>query len=134
MPFDLATPLKDARLQVIVGALDAGSAGGTIKLYDGNKPAIGAPLANNTLLGTLTLSDPAGVIANGVLTFSAVSDDVSADADGTITWARFADSDGGFVADGDCGVVGSGALLIFNATTVTTGGVIRITAGSLTEG
>ena len=132
MPFDLSTPIKNDRLQVIVDALSNGGSG-EIRIYDGVKPAVGAPLSNNTLIGTHVLSNPAGTIVNGVLTFSTISDDVSADQNGTITWARFVDGNGDFVADGDCGVAGSGALLIYNAVTVTVGGVLRITSGSLTE-
>ena len=133
MSFQLVITVKNSRSQQILDALNAGSGAGVIKLYGGTQPATGAVLSGNTLLGVLTLSDPAGTISNGVLTFDTVSDDTSADDNGTITWARFEDSGGVTVGDGDCGVVGSGALLIFNAVTVTAGGVIRITSGSLTE-
>jgi len=132
--FNMSTAVRNARATVLITALDAAATAGEIRIYSGTKPAAGAALAGNTLLGTLALSDPSGVVANGVITFATVSDDTSADADGTITWARFVDGDGNFVADCDCGVAGSNAALIFNAVTVTTGGVIRITSGTGTEG
>ena len=132
--FNMSTAVRNARAQVLITALDAAAGAGEVRIYSGTKPAAGAALSGNTLLGTIALSDPSGVVANGVVTFGSFTDDISADADGTITWARFVDGDGAFVADCDCGVAGSNAALIFNAVTVTNGGVIRILSGTGTEG
>ena len=134
MSIGIVTSVRNSRGDQIIAALDAGAGAGLIKIYTGTQPATGGALSGNTLLGTLTLSDPSGTMSNGVLTFDTVSDDVSADADGTITWARFTDSDSNTVFDVDCGVTGSGAALTFNAVTVTTGGVIQVTSASITEG
>ena len=134
MALGLDVSIRNSRAQTVVDAIDAGSAAGELKLYTGVRPATGAALSGNTLLGTLTFSDPCGTISAGVLTFDPVADDISADDTGTLTWGRFQDSDGNFVMDADCGVSGSGATLIFNTVSIIAGGVLRITSGVLTEG
>ena len=57
-----------------------------------------------------------------------------ADADGTATWARIADSAGTFVGDVDIGVSGSGATIVMNTTSIVAGGSISITSAQITEG
>lgn len=129
----MSSSLRNARLQKIIDALDAGPGPGTIKLYTTPLPSTtGAAITSQTLLGTLTLSDPSGTISGGVLTFSTISDDTSADADGVIAWGRMQDSTGAFVLDATAGT--SGTVFIFNTTTVVTGGVIRMVSASITEG
>lgn len=82
------------------------------------------------LLGTLTLSQPCGTIANGVLTFDAWTEDSSADASNTATWGRFRDGDGNNVLDGSVGVAGSGADFTINTANIVSGGPIRIKEGT----
>lgn len=82
------------------------------------------------LLGTLTLSQPAGTIANGILTLNTITEDSSADANNTATWGRFRDGDGNPVLDGSIGVLGSGADFIINTTNIVQGGPIRIADGT----
>ncbi|MDO6419393.1 hypothetical protein Q4508_12610 [Amphritea sp. 2_MG-2023] len=82
------------------------------------------------LLGTLTLSQPAGTVADGVLTFDAWTEDSSADASNTATWGRFRDGDGNNVLDGSIGTAGSGADFTINTADIVAGGPIRIKAGT----
>ena len=71
MTLGLATTLRNARLDQITAAIDAGTAG-LLRIYDGSRPATGG--AATTLLAELTLSDPSsGAAAGGVLTFSAIT-------------------------------------------------------------
>lgn len=128
----LAAAARNSMLDAIRALLDAGAAGATVKIYTGTQPAnADAALSGNTLLGTLTMSDPAAPGASGgVLTFSAIAEDSSADATGTATWARVADSNGNTVFDCDAGT--SGTTLILNTASIVTGGPVRITSGSLT--
>ena len=80
--------------------LNLGSGAATIKLYTGTKPAgPDTAITSQTLLGTLTCSDPAGTVATRTLTFDTITADSSADATGTATWARLADSAGVAVID-----------------------------------
>jgi hypothetical protein len=127
MAIGLLTAIRTARAQLIVDAIDAGSGAGTLKLYTAPKPATGAAVGAATLLGTLTFADPCGTVTTGTLTFSAITKDSAADADGTAAWARVADSAGTFVMDMTVGLVGSGADIIMNNVVVVTGGEISIT-------
>jgi hypothetical protein len=134
MTIGFDTGLRNARAQKIVDAIDGGTGAGTMNLYAGTRPATGAAVTTQTLLGTVTFSDPSGTVTNGVLTLATVADDVSADATGDISWARVLDSDGSMVLDLDCGEAGSGADLIFNTVSAVAGGTIQIVSGAITEG
>jgi len=123
---------RNAMLDAIRILIDAGSAGGTIKFYTGTQPATGeAALSGNTLLGTLTFSDPAAPGASsGTLTFSGITQDSSADATGTAAWARIQDSNGNNVFDVDVGT--SGATINLNTTSIVTGGPITMSSFTIT--
>ncbi len=122
----------NAALDAIKTRIDAGSGAGTVKLYTGTIPTnAGTAVGSQTLLGTLTFSDPcASSAASRTLTFSAITSDSSADATGTATWARIADSDGTTVFDATVGS-GSGVVLQLNTTSIVSGGPIAITAFTL---
>ncbi len=133
MALGIATTVRNNRLTQILNAIDAGSGSGTIKIYTGTRPATGAALSGNTLLGTLTFSDPcAAPPSGGVLTFSSITQDASADATGTAAWARIEDSTGAFVFD--CSVGTAGADINLSSTSITAGGPISITSATITDG
>lgn len=133
MALALTTALRNAHLDAIATAIDAGAGAGVIKIFAGVRPASGG--AETTLLGTCTFSDPcAPAAAGGVLTFSAITEDSAADADGTATWARAEDSVGTWVMDMDVSESGGGGEIILNTVTIVTGGPIRIDSASLTAG
>ena len=132
MAIGLNSSLRNARAQKIIDALDAGASNGKINFYNGTRPSTGGLVT--ALLATCDLSDPCASVTNGIITFNAIYDDVSADADGVITWARFVDSDTIFVLDCSCGTAGSGADIIFNTTQTKTGGAVQIISAVLTEG
>lgn len=134
MTIALSTATRNARLQAIIDQLDSGSGPGKFLLYTAPKPASGAAITSQKLLATCTLSDPSGTVADGVLTFSPISDDLSADADGDIAWVRGVNSDNVWVIDTDAGDVASSAVFKFNAVTARIGGVIQILSGVLNEG
>lgn len=130
--FRLLAAQRNAHLNAIRDAVDAGAAGGKIKIYSGTQPAnADASLSGNTLLGTLTFSGTSAPNASaGVLTFSTITEDSSADATNTATWARITDSDDATVFDCDVGT--SGATINLNTTSIVAGGPIRITSFTLT--
>ena len=135
MSLNFSTALRNARASAIISALDAGATPATIKLYSGTKPAItGAAITTQVLIGTCALSKPCAIAIEGVVMFAPIADDPIADNTGIISWARLLNGDGAFVADMNCGVTGSSAILIFNNLSVQAGGLISITSGSLTEG
>ena len=135
MLLNFSTALRNARLNAIISTLDAGTANASFKFYSGTKPATtGGAITSQVLLGTCALSKPCATVTTGVLTFESITDDPVADDTGVITWARALDGDGNFVMDMDCGIDGTNAMIIFGQTSVQAGGVIRVTAGTLTEG
>lgn len=126
----LATTLRNTMLDAIKTAIDAGTAG-LLRIYDGSRPATGG--AATTLLAELTFSDPsAAAAAAGVLTFSAITSDASANATGTATWCRIVDSAGTFVADANVG--SSGADFNLNTTSITAGQTVSCTSATITDG
>ena len=138
MSLGFSTALRNARLQTIIDYLDAGTVNpnGSVNFYGAGvgRPATGAAITDQTLVGTVGLSIPSATIAAGVLTFDTFADDTSADADADIGWARFFDRDGNFVFDAGCGIAASGEDIIFNTLTARIGGIIQILSGSITEG
>jgi hypothetical protein len=127
------TAVKNSALDTIKTAIDAGSGAGTIKIYTGTQPTSPADaITTQTLLGTLTFSDPCGTSASGTLTMSAITQDSAADATGTATWARIADSTGATVCDVDVTATGGGGTLQFNTTSFVIGGPILISAFTIT--
>ena len=106
---------------------------GVLKLYTGTQPATAdTALGAQTLLGTLTFSAtsaPAAVA--GVLTFSAITSDTSADATGTAAWFRALKSDTTTVVmDGSVGT--ASADLILNSVAIQIGAQIDVTSLILT--
>jgi hypothetical protein len=122
----------NAALDAIKTRIDAGSGAGTIKIYTGTIPTNAATaVGSQTLLGTLTFSDPSAPSATArTLTFSAITQDSSADATGTAAWARIADSDGTTIFDCSVGST-SGVVLQLNTTAINIGGPIAVTAFTL---
>ena len=125
----LATIVANAMLAQLQTYVDAGSGSGTIKFYTGAMPTLTTDaVTTQTLLGTLTCSDPCGSTASKTLTFGAITQDSSADATGTAAWARIADSLGVVVADVDVSTTGGGGVIQLNTTNIVAGGPIIMTA------
>jgi hypothetical protein len=132
MAVQYSTALRTTRMTSVVTAIDAGAGAGLINVYSGSVPTNpAAALGGATLLATLTCSDPCGTVTNGVLTFSAITQDSSADASGTPTFARITDSTGSVVLQVSAGV-GSGDIN-FGAALVS-GQPVQITSFTLTDG
>jgi hypothetical protein len=114
----------------ITALVDAVS-NGTLRMYNGSRPATGG--AATTLLAELTMSATSfAASSGGVLTANAISDDTSADNSGTATWGRLVDSTGAAVCDFDIGT--SGSDLNLNTTTIAAGINVAVTSFVLTEG
>lgn len=125
-----STTVRNAGLDAITTAIGSN---GLLRIYNGTRPASGG--AATTLLAQLALSATAAPSASGgVLTFSAITSDASADATGTATWFRITTSGGTFVIDGDCGIGGSGAELILASTSITAGQLVAVQQCIITAG
>ena len=124
-----ASTLKNNVLTPVQAAIDAGTTGGTIKIYSGSMPTtVDTAITSQVLLGTLTFSKPCGTIAAGALTMSAITQDSAADATGTAAWARIADSNGSSAMDIDVSATGGSGALQLNTTYIVIGGPILITS------
>lgn len=131
MALAITTALRNAALDAIDDAVNAGAGAGLLRIYDGTRPASGG--AATTLLAELTFSDPAfGAASSGTLTASAITDDSSANATGTATWFRAVDSNANWVIDGDVGT--SGSDLNLNSVSISIGQNVSVTSIVLTGG
>ena len=129
MALAFAATTRNAWLDAIDDLLNAGAGAALIRIYDGSRPATGG--AATTLLAELTCSDPAcGAASAGVLTFSAITQDSSANASGTATWFRMVDSNATFVLDGNVGT--SGSDLNLTSTTITITEPVSISSATIT--
>jgi hypothetical protein len=129
----LATATRNSACDAVADLVDGGPAGGTIKIYTGSQPATANDAASGTLLATITLADPGyGAASSGVVTLLGVPLSVAAVASGTAGWARFADSAGATVFDGSVTATGGGGQVELATTTISSGGTVQITSGSIT--
>jgi hypothetical protein len=106
---------------------------GYLRIYSGTQPATAdTALSGNTLLAELRFAATSAAAASaGVLTFSAITSDTSADATGTAAFYRALKSDGtSVVMDGSVGT--SSADLVLNSTAIQSGAQVDVTSFSLT--
>lgn len=129
----LSNAAASAAADAAVALLDAGAGAGTLSVYDGTIPTdADTAVGSQVLLATLTLSDPAfGAAVDGVATADTITSDITADATGTATWARLADSDGNTVAD--LTVDTSGADINLDSVDLVVGASIAITSLTYTQ-
>ena len=123
--------LLNARILAFLDLIntDCGTAA-TCKVYTGTEPATIDITATGTLLGTLTLANPAfGSAADaapgGTLTAGVIADDASADSSGDPGYARIAHSDTTDILQVSAGV-GSGELDFL--TTITAGQPMQVSS------
>jgi hypothetical protein len=113
----LAVAARNGMLDTLNTAVGAS---GRLRVYSGTKPATAdTALSGNTLLADLALSATAfAAAAGGSVSLNAVSDDTSADNNGTATWATITKADGTTrIIDGTC-ATSSADFVIDNATIV----------------
>lgn len=128
MALAFSTTLRNARMDAITTAIGAS---GLLRVYNGTRPASGG--AATTLLAELALSaTAAGAAASGVLTFSSITQDSSANATGTATWFRIVTSGGTFVIDGD--VATSASDLNLTTTSIVATQPVSVTSATITDG
>lgn len=113
----------------IGGAADSGY----IRIYDGTQPTnADTAVSTQTLLAELRFgADAFPAASGGVLTANAITDDSSANATGTASWARILKSDGTSVLfDGTVGT--SSANVVINSTSIVSGTVVSCSSLTLT--
>jgi len=130
----ISTIVRNGAVNGAVDTIDAGPGPGTVQIRTGAQPASVAAAATGTLLGTLTLSDPAfGEAGNGTATAGAVTGDTSADASGDAGWYRVLDSTGAALIDGAISAAGGGGEMILDKIAIVAGGTINITSWTITQ-
>lgn len=134
MSLVFSNAVKSDRLQAFTRALDAGAAGGKIKLYGGVQPVAGTTHSQQ-LLSELILPKPSAAgVTNGILTIAAPFSGMAL-LDGVVTWCRLSDSVGNWVADCDAG--GSASNAVFRIQNengeVFAGGQVIISQAQLKE-
>lgn len=133
MAIGFSTEVRNAQMDAFVTT--AGN-GALLRLYTGARPATGAALTGQTLLGTLVLGSPLAPSASGgVITFNPITPDSNADDSGVASWARLVKSDGSsFVADFTVTVTGGGGDITMNSTTISAGQLIEAVSATLAAG
>lgn len=131
MTLAIADSIRTTMVTAISDAIDAGTGGGLLRIYDGTQPSKGGTATN--LLAELTFATTsASSISNGLLTFASITQDSSADATGTATWFRMTTDVGGFVADGTAGT--SGTDLILTTASIVATQPVSVTSATITAG
>jgi hypothetical protein len=127
----ISTAARNAAADAVAGLVDGGSGAGKLQIRSGTQPAGPDSTATGTLLAEITLDDAAfGAAAAGVATLAGTPLTVTAVASGTASWFRVLDSNSVAVLDGSVGV--SGADLLVNTVTVSTGLDVEISDGTMT--
>lgn len=118
----LSTAARNAACDAIVDLIDAGAGDGYIEIQT----------SGDTVLVKNLFQDPAfGDAAAGVATANLPMDDGTAIATGTAAKARIADSDDTVIISEM--TVGTGSEdVVLGSTSITTGDIIRYTAGTIT--
>ena len=127
MALAFSTTLRTARAQAIITAAGASA---KMKFYDGTRPASGAAITSQTLLGTLVGGSVLGTATSGTLDFdeSSFTQSNGSHVSGTPTWVRITTSADAFVAD-----LSIGSDMTFTGT-ISTGVNITLNASTITEG
>ncbi len=125
MAVTYSTAAKTARMDAVIAQIDAGAGPGTLEI---------GTTAFGSVLAILTLADPSGTAAAGVLTFDFDPDisDTSANATGTAAEARIKDSNGTVIISG-LTVSTSGADINLDSVSITTGQTVTLTTGTITH-
>ena len=117
------TTVKTARMNAVKDQIDAGAAGGKLKLRD----------ASNNVLATITLTDPCGSVTGDTLTFDFdpdISTTGSYAGTNTATNAIITDSADNTKISGLTVGVGTGDIQL-DSTSITQGQTVTITAGTI---
>jgi hypothetical protein len=128
MAIGMAVGLRNSRLDAIT-AFAGGSA--KLRIYNGTQPATGGTVT--TLLAELTCNATFAPAASGaLLTLNAITQDTTADATGTATWARIVKADGTtHVMDLTVGT--TGADINLNTVSIVAGAAVSVTSATITE-
>jgi hypothetical protein len=137
MTIGLNSVLRDARLQIVLDAIDDGAdeySSQLLTIYDSDRPATGGAVDEYDLaLAEFLLPYPCGTITDGVLTFDTIAD-VVAIGTGSAKWARITDAGNSFVMDlSVSNLTGSGDVKL-DSLSIELGNTVHCHSAILTEG
>jgi len=124
---------KETTRNVFLDQIDTDiGASGLLRFYDGAQPAnVATALGAQVKLAELPLSATAfGAAAAGVLTANAITNDASADATGTASWATLTTSAGVRIVDMSVGT--SGADINMNSVAFQAGATVSVSSLTIT--
>jgi len=127
--------LAVARRNEALDAIRDNANSGILRIYSGTRPTdADTSLSGNTVLAELVLNATAFAAASGgVLTANAITQDASANASGTASFARLFQSDGTTVfGDLSVSASGGGGEIQFATTTFTAGVAVSISSFTIT--
>jgi hypothetical protein len=124
VPVNYSVTTIAGRLQVVVSDIDAGATNGALYLLE----------SGGTVLSTLSLARPCGVVTGNQLIFSGMSlIDPAASAGGFAVAARISDGDGNAVITGLTVGTGSTSEIVMSPTNfITAGQTVAITTATIT--
>lgn len=129
--FSITEAIASAMCNALVDAIDAGGAGHLTIYGDTRAATTDTAVGAQTVCATLTFAATAfGAASAGVATAATITSDSSADNTDTATWFRITSGAGTAIADGNVGT--ATADLILNTTSIVTGAVVSISAGTIT--
>lgn len=122
----LRASLRTAVLTAILNDIDSGAGAGVLQIGTAGMASV---------LAEFTLTDPAGSVSGDTLTLDVDPDiaDSSANASGTAAVARIRNSDGTDIITGLTVGTSSADIIISPSTTITAGGTVTLTAGTITH-
>lgn len=124
MAVDYRTSLKTTRMTAVRDDIDSGAGAGYIEICTASFAAV---------LATIALDDPCGTVSGDTLTLTMPRSDTSADNTGTAAVARIKES-GGTTIVNNLTVGTSGANINLNSLSITAGGTVTLSSGSLVHG
>ena len=122
MSVDYVVPVLSSRLQVVANAIDVGVGGGFLELLN----------STGSVISSLRLYVPCGVVNSGVLTFTTPLIDGSVPVGGIIEAARCTDANGSLVISGLTVNGPSPDIHLTPTNNVTAGQTLVITAATIT--
>lgn len=130
MAVRVSTAVRNAMVDAAAALINAGSAGGVIRIYTGAQPAGPGTAASGDLLAEIDLSDPAyaaAVTGSAAIDTSPALTGIATGA-GTAGWARVLDSDDNALVDCNVSESGGGGDLILDDTAILVGASVTITS------
>ena len=132
MAIKISTAARTALANALNALANAGSGPAVIQIRTGAPPTNVSDADSGTLLGTLTMSDPAFTESNGVLTTGAITSDTNADASGEAGHLRMKDSNGNTFLQGTVGESADSPDFTFDDKSIVASGTIAGTSLTIT--